>query len=471
MPKAPVLTPQSVDFPRWYQDVVAKAELAEGGPVRGSQVIRPYGYAIWERIQAELDARIKAAGAVSAYFPLLIPQSYLATEAAHVEGFSPELAVVTHGGGKALDEPVVIRPTSETIINSYFSKWITSHRDLPLRINQWCNVVRWEMRPRLLLRSTEFLWQEGHTAHATETEARAYALAILDRVYREVMVEVLGIPVLVGRKTERERFPGAVTTWTAEAMMGDGKALQMGTSHELGQGFARAFDITFQSPTGALEHVWQTSWGVSTRLLGGLVLAQGDDAGLRLAPRVAPIQVIVVLVRDEEGAGAVASGLVAGLVAGGVRAELDSRVETSYGRRVTEWELKGVPLRIEVGPRDLGSTGTVGVVRRDDGTRLSLVPASVPGSVPGLLDSIQAALLVDGWEARQRRTAEVSSVGEAAEAAQEGFARIPWRALGADGEAALLEGGASVRCLVGADGELVGDGEEAEAVAIVARAY
>ncbi len=465
-----MLTPRSVDFPKWYQDVVAKAELAEGGPVRGTQVIRPYGYAIWERIQAELDSRIKAAGAKNAYFPLLIPQSYLIREADHVEGFSPELAVVTHGGGKALEEPVVIRPTSETIINAYFSKWVNSYRDLPLLINQWCNVVRWEMRPRLLLRSTEFLWQEGHTAHATEAEARAYALRILAEVYREVMVDVLGIPVLVGRKTERERFPGATTTWTCEAMMSDGKALQMGTSHELGQGFARAFGIEFSSEAGTSELVWQTSWGVSTRLLGALIMAHGDDAGLRLAPRIAPVQVVVVVVRDEDGAGPVASELVSSLVGAGVRAEADVRVESSYGRRITEWELKGVPLRIEVGPRDLAS-GTVAVVRRDSGEKLALAPGAVCSAVPRLLDEIQSAMLSGALSAREAGTADVASVAEAAEAAQSGFARIAWRVLGVDGEASLLRDGVSVRCLVGQDGALVALGAEDDAVAVVARAY
>ncbi|MGH9024759.1 MAG: aminoacyl--tRNA ligase-related protein, partial [Acidimicrobiia bacterium] len=264
MAKADVLASQEADFPRWYQDVCAKAELAENGPVRGTMVIRPYGYAIWERMQAELDTRIKAAGAANAYFPLFIPEDLLHREAEHVEGFSPELAVVTHGGGKELEQPVVVRPTSETIINSYFSKWVQSYRDLPLLVNQWANVVRWELRPRLFLRTTEFLWQEGHTAHATEAEARAYALQILRDVYEDFMVNVLAAPVLLGRKTEQERFAGAHTTWACEGMMRDGKALQMGTSHELGQNFSRAFDITFLNETGGSEFAWQTSWGVST---------------------------------------------------------------------------------------------------------------------------------------------------------------------------------------------------------------
>src|SRR6516165_3913842 len=264
MPKAPVLTPRDSDFPRWYQDVVARAELADNGPVRGTMVIRPYGYAIWERMQAELDARIKDAGAENAYFPLFIPEAFLRKEAEHVEGFSPELAVVTYGGGKELEEPVVVRPTSETIINSYFAKWIQSYRDLPVLLNQWSNVVRWELRPRLFLRTTEFLWQEGHTAHASEDEARAYALRILTEVYQAVMVDVLAVPVLIGRKSPSERFAGATASWTCEGMMGDGKALQMGTSHELGQNFARAFGTMYSAETGGQEFVWQTSWGAST---------------------------------------------------------------------------------------------------------------------------------------------------------------------------------------------------------------
>ena len=270
MPKAEVLTDQETDFPQWYQDVLAKAELAESGPVRGTMVIRPYGYAIWERMQTELDTRIKAAGAQNAYFPLFIPESYFRREAEHVEGFSPELAVVTHGGGKKLEEPVVVRPTSETIIDSFLAKWIQSYRDLPMLVNQWANVVRWELRPRLFLRTTEFLWQEGHTAHAGEEDAHVYALRILNDVYEDFMVNVLATPVRLGRKTERERFAGATTTWTAEAMMRDGKALQMGTSHELGQGFAKAFGITFLDERGQQAFVWQTSWGASSRLMGAL---------------------------------------------------------------------------------------------------------------------------------------------------------------------------------------------------------
>ena len=337
MAKPSPLTSRAADFPRWYQDVIALAELAENGPVRGTMVIRPYGYAIWERMQADVDARIKATGVANAYFPLFIPESYLSKEAEHVEGFSPELAVVTHGGGKELEEPVVVRPTSETIINSYFAKWVQSYRDLPLLLNQWANVVRWELRPRLFLRTTEFLWQEGHTCHATQAEAQAFALRILDDVYQGFMQDVLAMPVLTGRKTERERFAGADASYTCEAMMGDGKALQMGTSHDLGQNFAKVFGTMFSTAEeGQQEYVWQTSWGVSTRMVGGLIMAHGDDAGLRLPPAVAPIQVVVMLVRDEAGAGDAAGTLAGDLRRAGLRVRLDTRTDLSFGRRAVQ---------------------------------------------------------------------------------------------------------------------------------------
>src|SRR5580658_5406099 len=326
-------------------------------------VIRPWGYAIWERLQAALDARIKATGAENAYFPLFIPESFLRKEAEHVEGFSPELAVVTHGGGKALDEPVVVRPTSETVINSFYAKWIQSHRDLPLLLNQWANVGRWELRPRLFLRTTEFLWQEGHTAHASEPEARAFALQIMRDVYVATMHDVMAVPALIGRKTERERFAGAIRTWTSESMMGDGKALQMGTSHELGQNFARAFDISYSGPDGSQELPWQTSWGASSRLIGALIMVHGDDFGLRLPPALAPQEVVVMVVRDDEGVARAAATIVADLAATGARVRLDDRVETGFGRRSVDWELKGVPVRVEVGPRDL-LDGRVTVVAR-----------------------------------------------------------------------------------------------------------
>ncbi|HEX2272758.1 MAG TPA: proline--tRNA ligase [Acidimicrobiales bacterium] len=465
-----VLTSQSEDFPKWYQDLVAKAELADNGPVRGTMVIRPYGYAIWERMQAELDRRIKDAGAQNAYFPLFIPESYLRKEAEHVEGFSPELAVVTHAGGKELEEAAVVRPTSETIINVFFSKWVQSHRDLPLLINQWANVVRWELRPRVFLRTTEFLWQEGHTAHVSREDARAYAVRILREVYEDFAVRVLGLPVLVGRKTERERFAGADATYTIEGMMGDGKALQMGTSHELGQNFARAFGIQFQDDTGGSEFAWQTSWGVSTRLVGALVMGHGDDAGLRLPPNLAPTQVMVLLVRAEDGAAEAAATLVDDLRRAGVRVELDERVDTSFGRRAVEWELKGVPVRVEVGPRDLAEGNAV-VVRRDTGAKDPVSLGGVVDRVVTTLGEVQAALHADVRQRREARTVEATSVDEAREGAQSGFARVPWDKVGEDGEDTLAESGISVRCLQRPDGGLPESSSEAGAIATVGKAY
>jgi prolyl-tRNA synthetase len=470
MAKQPILTPRADDFPRWYQDVVAKAELADNGPVRGTMVIRPWAYAIWEHLQAELDRRIKSMGAQNAYFPLFIPESYLHKEAQHVEGFSPELAVVTHGGGKELEEPVVVRPTSETIINTYFAKWVQSYRDLPLLINQWANVVRWELRPRLFLRTTEFLWQEGHTCHATEEGARQYSIDILREVYAETMVDVLGIPVLPGRKTPRERFAGAINSWTCEGVMGDGKALQMGTSHELGQNFSRVFDTQYLDENGERQFVWQTSWGVSTRLLGALIMTHGDDNGLRLPPAVAPVQVVVLLVRDENGAGEKASAIAAQLEAEGVRVHLDNHVDVSFGRRVTDWELKGVPVRVELGPRDLAE-GVVTVVRRDTGEKN---PGPVEGTVHrvrNVLADVQRNLLHEATELRDRTIVDVSTLDEAREVAATGFARLPWKLIGEEGETALAGGGVSVRCLQTENGDLPLSEDQDGNVALVARAY
>jgi prolyl-tRNA synthetase len=470
MAKAPILTPQAQDFPRWYQDVVAKAELADNGPVRGTMVIRPYGYGLWERMQAEVDLRIKAAGCDNLYFPLLIPDSYLRREAEHVEGFSHEFWTVTHGGGKELEEPAVIRPTSETVIGEYMAKWTQSYRDLPLLLNQWANVMRWELRPRLFLRTSEFLWQEGHTAHATEADAAAYALVVLHDVYADFMEQVLAIPVLRGRKSAAERFPGATNTLACEAMMGDGKALQMGTSHELGQNFARAFDITFLDDAGVTQHAWTTSWGVSTRMVGGLIMCHGDDAGLRVPPRLAHIQAVVLLVRDEDGAGEQARRLTDELRVAGVRARLDDGVATSFGRRATDWELKGVPVRLEVGPRDLAE-GQVTLVRRDTGEKAQVPVDQVAGRVPDLLEEVQAGLLAAATALRDDRTVEAGSLDEAAEAARTGFARIPWDAIRGDGETRLAADGVTVRCLLAADGGVPASEDEPDQVAVVARAY
>ena len=470
MAKQGVLTPQHEDFPRWYQDILNKAELADNGPVRGTMVIRPYGYALWERMQAEVDQRIKAAGADNAYFPLFIPESYLSRESDHVEGFSPELAVVTQGGGRELAEPVVVRPTSETIINAYFAKWVQSHRDLPLLVNQWANVVRWEMRPRIFLRTTEFLWQEGHTAHATRLEARDYAAQILHEVYQDFMESVLAIPVLIGYKTEAERFPGAINSMCLEGMMRDGKALQMGTSHELGQSFATMFDITYLDAEGNQGFVWQTSWGSSSRMVGGLIMAHGDDQGLVVPPRLAPIQVVVIAVRDTDGVVDACHGLASAFTAAGVRARVDDRTETGFGRRATDWELKGVPVRVEIGPRDL-EHGQVTLVSRTGGDKQTVGLSEAPKYVVSLLEDIQKRILDEAVAWRDSRIADAFTVGEVREAASTGFARIPWAKLGPAGEAVLAEDAVTVRCLQRPDGSLPQSGDESDLVAICGRSY
>jgi prolyl-tRNA synthetase len=470
MAKAPVLTPQADDFPRWYQDLINKAELADNGPVRGTMVIRPYGYGLWERMQADMDARIKGVGAQNAYFPLFIPQSYLTREAQHVEGFAPELAVVTHGGGKELEEPVVVRPTSETIINEYFSKWVQSYRDLPLLINQWANVVRWELRPRLFLRTSEFLWQEGHTAHATEQDAREFAARIQRDVYADFMENVLAMDVVLGRKTAKERFAGAINTLTLEGMMGDGKALQLGTSHELGQNFAKAFNTTYLSKDGAQELVWQTSWGSTTRMIGALVMMHGDDNGLRVPPALAHVQVVVLAIKDDEAVVAKVREVGEQLRAAGLRVVVDDRTDTPFGRRAVDWELKGVPLRVEIGPRDLAA-GTAMLARRIPGGKEPVQLDALPQVLPKVLEEDQATLLRESRERRLARTTEVATIEEAVEAAATGWARIPWADLGPQGETKLAEQGVTVRCLVSADGSVPQSDDEPGAVAIVARAY
>ncbi|NEA65291.1 proline--tRNA ligase [Streptomyces sp. SID12488] len=471
MAKAPVLTPQASDFPRWYQDLVAKAELADNGPVRGTMVIRPYGYGLWERMQAEMDTRIKETGAQNAYFPLLIPESYFAKEAEHVEGFAPELAVVTHGGGKELEEPAVVRPTSEMIINDYFSKWVQSYRDLPLLINQWANVVRWELRPRIFLRTTEFLWQEGHTAHATHEDARDFAAHIHRDVYEDFMVNVLAMDTVPGRKTVKERFAGAINTLTLEGMMGDGKAIQMATSHELGQNFAKAFNTRYLSKEGRQELVWQTSWGSTTRMIGALVMAHGDDNGLRVPPRLAAIQAVVLAIKGDEAVLAKVREIGDRLKAAGVRVHVDDRTDVPFGRRAVDWELKGVPVRIEVGPRDLES-GTAMLVRRIPGSKEPVSLDALVRLLPTVLEEDQALLLAQSRERRESRTSDVSTFEEAVEAATAGgWARVPWAVLGEKGEARLGAHALTVRCLVAADGS-VPDADDAPGnVAIVARAY
>src|SRR6476469_5281582 len=349
------ITPRSQDFSRWYLDIVRKAELADYSPVKGCMVIRPYGYAIWELIQQALDTRIKASGHQNAYFPLFIPESLLTKEAEHVEGFAPQVAYVTHGGGEELEERLVVRPTSEAIFGTMYAKWIQSWRDLPMLLNQWANVVRWEKVTRPFLRTTEFLWQEGHTAHETDVEAEEETLTIL-HMYKETVETEMAVPVVEGLKSESEKFAGALRTYSIEALMGDGRALQAGTSHNLGQNFAKAFEIQFQGRDKALQHAWTTSWGVSTRLIGGVIMTHGDDSGLVLPPRVAPYQVVIVPIPRgnwKETVLPTADSIKRDLEAKGVRVKIDASEENSPGWKFAEYELRGVPLRLEIGPKDL----------------------------------------------------------------------------------------------------------------------
>ena len=401
------LTDQTDDFGRWYTEVVRKAQLADYAPVRGCMAIRPYGYALWEHMQRLLDMRIKATGHQNMYFPLLFPYKLLEKEAEHVEGFAPQVAWVTHGGTEKLDERLVVRPTSETIIGTMYAKWVQSWRDLPILINQWANVVRWEKVTRLFLRTTEFLWQEGHTAHETAEEAQEETLRMLG-VYKEFVEEELAIPVVDGPKTDSEKFAGAVQTYSIEALMGDGRALQAGTSHNLGQNFAKAFNTTFQGRDGKQHHVWQTSWGVSTRLVGALVMTHSDDDGLVLPPRLAPIHVAIVpIYRKEDERTAVleaAQRIAAALRDDGLGVEIDDREGLSPGAKYYDWERKGVPLRLEIGPRDLAQRQVV-VARRGAGKAPLQLDAGLAAAVRGALDEIQAALLA---AATQRR--EASSI-------------------------------------------------------------
>src|SRR3954464_2462821 len=386
------ITPRSQDFSRWYLDVVRRAELADYSPVKGCMVIRPYGYAIWELIQKALDTRIKATGHVNAYFPLFIPESLLTKEAEHVEGFAPQVAYVTHGGGGELEEKLVVRPTSEAIIGTMYAKWVQSWRDLPILINQWANVVRWEKVTRPFLRTTEFLWQEGHTAHETHDEAEAETLMILD-IYAQVAENVLGIPVVKGQKSESEKFAGALRTYSIEALMGDGRALQAGTSHNLGQNFAKAFETTFQGRDKTVQYVWGTSWGVSTRLVGGVIMTHGDDSGLVLPPKVAPYQVVIVPIGRDNWREAVlptAQDIQRQLIAAGIRVTIDERDERP-GWKFSEWELRGVPLRLEIGPKDIEKSAVM-VARRDTREKQSLAMDGLAVRLRELLEAIQANL-------------------------------------------------------------------------------
>ena len=405
------LPTQAADFPAWYVEVVRRAELAEHGPAKGSMIIKPHGYAMWEHTQRALDDRFKATGHENVYFPLLIPMSLLQKEADHVEGFAPQVAVVTHGGGEKLEEPLAIRPTSEALIWHTYSRWVQSYRDLPLLYNQWNNVLRWEMRTRLFLRTSEFLWQEGHTAHATSAEATEEALRMLE-VYREVAEDVLAIPVHPGRKSPAERFPGADETYCIEGLMRDGKALQCGTSHFLGQNFGKAYDVTFLNAGGEQEHAWGTSWGFSTRMIGATIMAHGDDAGLRLPPAVAPVQVAIVpIFRSEDERVSVlevASKLREDLAASGVRVRLDDRDQHRPGYKFAEWELKGVPVRIELGPRDVAA-GRAVLASRLGGDKLELPLDDIVGGMAARLASVQSALFADALAYREANTHEITS--------------------------------------------------------------
>ena len=403
------LTPKSEDFSKWYLELVQKAELADYTPMKGMMVIRPYGYAVWENIQRALDARIKASGHVNAYFPLFIPESFLKKEAEHVEGFSPEVAWVTVGGQEELEERLAVRPTSEAIIGHMYAKWIKSWRDLPLLVNQWANIVRWEKVTRPFLRTTEFLWQEGHTCHETAADGEAETLKILD-LYKDLCETELAIPVLSGRKSQREKFAGAQMTYAIEALMSDGKALQMGTSHNLGQHFSKAFDIKFEDRSQKLQYVWQTSWGMTTRTVGALIMVHGDDSGLVFPPRVAPVQAVIVPISVgnwRESVLPLAAKVREDLGRAGVRIELDAREEFTPGWKFSEYEMRGVPLRIEIGPRDVKQEQVV-MVRRDTGKKDAAPLASVSDVVPRVLADIQQSLYDRALAFRRENTREVS---------------------------------------------------------------
>ena len=433
------------NFPQWYTDVILKTDMVDYSDVRGCMVIKPYGYRVWELIQQDLDARFKATGHQNAYFPLFIPESLLKKEAEHVEGFAPEVAWVTHGGDELLTERLCVRPTSETIICSMYSKWIQSYRDLPLLLNQWCNVVRWEKNTRPFLRTSEFLWQEGHTAHATAEEAQAETIQQL-RTYRAFMEDVLAIPVICGRKSENEKFAGAYATYTLEAMMQDGKALQMGTSHNLSDHFAKAYDINYLSKEGRLEPCYTTSWGVSTRMIGGLIMVHGDDRGLVMPPRVAPIQVVILpIAMHKPGVLAKANELLQSLKAAGLRVQLDDR-DQSAGWKFNEWEMKGVPVRVEVGPRDI-ENGQVMAVRRDTLEKLALPMEGLSDALKTLLDSVHDGMYQKALAFREAKTAQAETFDELAAGVQNGFVLANWCGCGACEDEIKAKTGATTRCM------------------------
>ena len=424
------LPKQSEDFASWYQEVIKRSDMAEHGLAKGTMIIKPHGYAVWENIQQALDSRFKATGHANVYFPLFIPEKLLAREAEHVEGFSPELAVVTHGGGERLEEPLVVRPTSETAIWAAYSNWVQSYRDLPLLYNQWCNVVRWELRTRLFLRTSEFLWQEGHTAHASEAEALEEVLRMLE-VYREVAEDVCAIPVLPGRKSESEKFAGAVVTYTIEGMMRDRRALQCGTSHFLGQNFSRAYDVTFLNANGEREYAWGTSWGMTTRMVGAVIMTHGDDKGLRLPPRIAPVQVAIVPIysnKDERSRVLqVASKLRDACARAGLSTRLDDRDQHRPGFKFSDWEMKGVPVRVEVGPKDIDSDSAV-LVPRTGGDKRSVSIDDIVASTGALLDTVQADLFAEARALRERNTHQANDYAALRTGLldQGGFWVAPW---------------------------------------------
>lgn len=472
------ITARAKDYSEWYQDVVDQAELAEHSPVRGCMVIKPYGYAIWELMQKDLDARFKAKGVQNAYFPLFIPESFLKREAQHVEGFAPEVAVVTHAGGQKLDEPLVVRPTSETIMYDVFSRWVQSYRDLPLLINQWANIVRWEMRTRLFLRTTEFLWQEGHTVHASEEEAEDFTKQMLD-VYRDFAESVMATPVIPGVKSESEKFAGAVRTYCIEAMMGDGKALQAGTSHMLGQNFAKAFGVKYQDEKGTEQYGWQTSWGVSTRLIGGLIMAHGDDKGLVLPPKLAPYQVVIIPIgttpEELEAVQAKAQGMSDLLNAEGIRVKIDHR-DLRPGPKFFEWEKKGVPVRLEIGPKDMAN-GTVVAVRRDTSEKQILPEEGVLDSIKDLLQQIQDNLYQSALKFRNEHILKTADYDDFKQKIEGNFILAGWCG-SADCEVKIKEETkATIRCLPldpldqSNAGKCIYCGQEATDQVVFAKAY
>ncbi len=460
--------------------MVVRAEMADYAPVRGCMIVRPYGWTLWENIQHALDRRFKATGHVNAAFPLLIPKSFIEKEKSHVEGFSPELAVVTVGGGKELEEPLVVRPTSETIIGHAYARWIQSYRDLPVLINQWNSVVRWELRTKLFLRTLEFFWQEGHTAHATYEEAQAETLQMLD-IYADFAAKDGAIPVIPGRKSESERFAGADQTYSIEAMMGDGKALQSGTSHNLGQNFAKAFDIQYLDKEGKLQHCWTTSWGLSTRFVGAIIMVHGDDQGMILPPRLAPIQAVIVPIfkNESEQAQVMEAGrkLRSTLAEADIRVKLDEREGTTPGFKFNDWEMRGVPLRIELGPRDVAK-GSVVLARRDRPGREGKSPATQAGlteAVNGLLAEIQSALYERARAFRDANTHEPSDYEEFKSAVETGFAFSHWCGNGECEARIKEETKATVRCIPleqpGGEGSCIHCGRPARERAIFGKAY